>query len=629
MRKRTLAILGVVALLAAVLAASGAPVAAQDGIAKKAAKGLLQIPRIHTTKGFDREAPALSGALVEAAKEALRNEQDEESGERERSTLGVAGRSLGCSARNSAERNVRVNQDCTFRRQAEEIIKVNPANSKNLIAGTNDSRIGFNHCGFDFSVDGGKSWGDGIPPFFQRINSPPAGHTIRGGGGTFHTYDAASDPALAFDSQGRAFYSCVLFDVFSDASALLVTSSPEGAGGSFYNNVPASGRRFVVVEDNNPGIFHDKEFITADAFPTSPNRDNVYVTWTVFFFECPLGVGYCQSPIFGAMSTDHAQTWSRPELISGTSETLCFFGNFFNPALNPHACNFDQGSDPIVLPNGDLVLVFNNGNTAADNPNNQQLSVRCRPTGSSTAGTAHLNCGAPSKVGDDVVVDTPLCDFGRGPEQCIPGAFIRTNDFPRLAVNRATGHLFAAWQDFRSDRELDIQLAMSTDGGSTWKGAKAPVNPDQGRDHYMPAIDVVANDDDGDGDHVAVSYFRTDQVPNEAALAQSVVFTPGVQPGVQAEPSDYFLAGGRRLGTPFADKRVARPFPPPDGIQAGFNGDYSGLVVVGDTAHPIWSDTRNLAVAGQSVVHDEDVFTDALEVPDNRGDEEEDKDHND
>lgn len=145
----------------------------------------------------------------------------------------------------------------------------------------------------------------------------------------------------------------------------------------------------------------------------------------------------------------------------------------------------------------------------------------------------------------------------------------------------------------------------------------------------MPAIDVVANDDDGDGDHVAVSYFRTDQVPNEAALAQSVVFTPGVQPGVQAEPSDYFLAGGRRLGTPFADKRVARPFPPPDGIQAGFNGDYSGLVVVGDTAHPIWSDTRNLAVAGQSVVHDEDVFTDALEVPDNRGDEEEDKDHND
>jgi hypothetical protein len=59
--------------------------------------------------------------------------------------------------------------------------------------------------------------------------------------------------------------------------------------------------------------------------------------------------------------------------------------------------------------------------------------------------------------------------------------------------------------------------------------------------------------------------------------------------------------------------------PAPDGNQAGFNGDYSGLVVVGTEGHPMWSDTRNKVPApagNQGATHDEDVFTILLEVPD-------------
>lgn len=56
--------------------------------------------------------------------------------------------------------NTRVNQDCSLRRQAEETILINPTNENNIIAGQNDSRIGFNHCGYDWSFDGGKRWGD-------------------------------------------------------------------------------------------------------------------------------------------------------------------------------------------------------------------------------------------------------------------------------------------------------------------------------------------------------------------------------------------------------------------------------------------------------------------------------------
>jgi len=68
------------------------------------------------------------------------------------------------------------------------------------------------------------------------------------------------------------------------------------------------------------------------------------------------------------------------------------------------------------------VVIFNNGNTPAGNPNGQQLGVVCHPTGNSANGTAHLNCAEPTKVGDDIITGEPQCDFGRGPEECIPGA---------------------------------------------------------------------------------------------------------------------------------------------------------------------------------------------------------------
>jgi len=103
-------------------------------------------------------------------------------------------------------------------------------------------------------------------------------------------------------------------------------------------------------------------------------------------------------------------------------------------------------------------VIFTNGNTPANNPNGQQLAVVCHPSGTSPEGTAKLNCDSPVKVGTTSWQVSPQCDFGRGPEECIPGAFIRTNDFPRLTVNPVNGHLFATWQDYRN-QEFDIQLA--------------------------------------------------------------------------------------------------------------------------------------------------------------------------
>lgn len=288
------------------------------------------------------------------------------------------------------------------------------------------------------------------------------------------------------------------------------------------------------------------------------------------------------------------------------------------PRACPMRATLTRGSNPIVLPNADVVVVFNNGNTAANNQNSRQLAVHCSPSGSSPNGTAHLNCGAPNKVGDDITVGEPLCDFGRGPEQCVPGPWIRTNDFPRIAINRENGYLFAVWQDY-PNQEYDIQLAGSTDGGLTW-GPTSTINPGMDLDHYFPAVDVVANQAQGD-DHVGSSYFRSQRVPNENNTPAGG-FAPG-QPGVQQANSDYVLAGGRTSFLPRSfDFDVISPvFPPPDGIQAGSNGDYSGLTIVDENAHLIWSDTRNADpfAPADGVMHDEDVFTTTHSIPNGSG----------
>jgi hypothetical protein len=126
-------------------------------------------------------------------------------------------------------------------------------------------------------------------------------------------------------------------------------------------------------------------------------------------------------------------------------------------------------------------------------------------------------------------------------------------------------------------------------------------------------------------------------VPNESAPGHGFfggsIFAPcnpdGSTPtgadlcaGVAEQNSDYVLAGGTGGNTPYAFRLLSPVFPPPDGAQAGFNGDYTGLTVNrGVQAHPIWSDTRNADpyTPDNGVVNDEDVFTASVGLPHGTG----------
>ncbi len=76
------------------------------------------------------------------------------------------------------------------------------------------------------------------------------------------------------------------------------------------------------------------------------------------------------------------------------------------------------------------------------------------------------------------------------------------------------------------------------------------------------------------------------------------------------------MGTGMRLSTPYTIQRVAFGFPPPDGNQAGFNGDYTGIAVSGGFAYPIWSDTRNNAQGLEpGTGHDEDISIHRIGLP--------------
>lgn len=560
------------------------------GISYQAARGNLH-PHLVRFGHVLRPMPMLSAGTRVSAVQAYQAQHQALSG-----TTLPARVSLGCGNRTSAG-DARVNQDCGVQRQAEEDIAYNPLHPKNLIAGQNDSSIGWNHCGFDYSLDSGRSWGSGIPPFYQRLNHPPRGHTIAGGHGSGHTYDAASDPSVAFDAQGNAYFSCVLFDVNGNANGLLVTRSPAAAKGSFYNTVPAGSPHYVVVEDNKAAASVDKEFITTDTFSRSPYRDTVYVTWTEFISSPNCRGGVCFSSIYFSRSRDHGLTWSKPTEISGSSRALCFGGNAFDPRRSPHACDFDQGSQSMVLPNGNIVVVFNNGNTRNNNPNLQQLAVISRNGGTSWS--------SPVFVGRDIITHEPNCNFGEGPEECVPGSYVRVDDFPRATLDRSNGRLYAVWNDYR-DHRFDIRLSESTNGGRIWRERPHPIESLH-KDAYMADIGVSATNHD-----VAVGFYTTGRVHKERN--HKGVFKPGTG-GVDARTSTFRLAVSRRGRASFTVSSISPRFRPPNGIQIGFNGDYSGITVIGNVAHPIWSDTRNHYRAHGKSVNDEDIFTTTRTLP--------------
>src|SRR2546428_219177 len=117
MGKRILACMALLGLVTALVVSIPITASAKDSSLKRAAKGELRSAKVGTGSA-QKDAPFFSAGILAAAAEALDNGEraDNLSGA---GTFAIGGTTLGCGQRNTAA-NVRVNQDCTFRRQPEK-----------------------------------------------------------------------------------------------------------------------------------------------------------------------------------------------------------------------------------------------------------------------------------------------------------------------------------------------------------------------------------------------------------------------------------------------------------------------------------------------------------------------------
>ena len=482
--------------------------------------------------------------------------------------------------------NVRVNQDCSLRRQAEEVIAINPTNSQNLIAGQNDSRIGFNHCGYDFSFNGGRTWGDQLPPFYQFLNHDGV------------TFDACSDPTATFDAVGNAYVGGVLFEINYADSAFLVEKSNAPIGGAFYHTPKAGTFQLyldnppgVVANDNNPNIFNDKEFIVADSHPSSPHANNVYATWTRFNAATGAGVG-ADSPIYFSQSSDGGFTWSAGVEISGANATAC---TAFSGESNANACDQDQGSHPIVGADGTIYVAFGNGNTPTAGVN-QHLIVSCSANCDSAS-----SWSAPVKIGDDFGTQpvgpnsTTGCPSGRA---CLPPNGYRLDDFVEGSVSvDDSGNLYFVWADFRNGGgtctgsagtatppcDNDVFYAFSTDHGASWSAAinVTPASTFGPSAQWMPWSTVTA-----DGRKLFIAYYDRSYNGCESSGCNDITLATVSSAATKNQSFAY-----TRVTTSSMPNLVVANNP----AQAGFLGDY--MWVAADDrgrANVVWADTRGL-----------------------------------
>jgi len=565
-----------IAVVAAALLGTTALTGLIGGTAQAVNPNLVKSSHGHMTNG--KALPHVSGGSEVTFDEERATSADAQAGASADLPPDVTVSALGCANRGSLA-NPRVNQDCTARRQAEEQVAVNPLDPTNVIAGQNDSRIGFNKCGFDYSLDQGKTFGDGLPPFFQHLNP-----------GTGHTYDAASDPNVTFNGAGVAWYSCVVFDVNSNASGLLAVPSTPLLKGSAYANVEAGASKFVVAETNDGHTFFDKQFMAGD--PRRGER-SVYVTFTKFVSDQKCSTGnnpgaYCSSEIFYSKWSAATQSWSAIANVSGTS-ALCSGGNTFDKKAAANACNFDQGSMPVVNPaDGSVFVVWNNGNTPT--LVNQTLGRKINTDGT---------MGSVVKVGVDDERNLALCDFGRGPEECVKSLNVRTNDFPAIAVDpNKANHLVSVWQDSRHSAPgagtYNLVVSDSTNGGATWSdisGGGTVLDGAPGESLSQPSVAVTRTGT------TAVSFYRTNPFTGTAVGGGTFGY------GLRARPTVGPFGGYQRLSD-----GQDYPSPEANASQAGFLGDYSSIAAStaprSNLVHAVWSDTRNISSVGP----DEDIF---------------------
>jgi len=289
--------------------------------------------------------------------------------------------------------------------QDETSIAHNPANTQRVVAVFHDLYLRFVDCGYAYSNDGASTW---------THNHRIPGTDVEANCG---------DPVVAFDTQGNAYYSYLWGDFSFFKISVGVSKSVDGG-------VSWGAPKVVMQDPDGMGFrMYDKEWIEVDTWPSSPNKDTIYLTAT--FFNV-----FGNGEIVFTRSTDGGSTYSPPVTVS-----------------DPAPGTTDQLSMPAPAPDGDVYVVWldlgGDGFGGTDT-----VKIRRGFDGGTSWGPVRTiqSIKGLRNIGESRAASNPSICVAPKP----PGS--NPNDY----------NIYVAYAAIGSDGEPEIRLAVSQDKGSSW-----------------------------------------------------------------------------------------------------------------------------------------------------------------
>jgi hypothetical protein len=426
--------------------------------------------------------------------------------------------------------------------EVEPFVDVNLANDDNLVGAWQQDRWsngGSTGQMSAFSTDGGQNWT--IPPISAAPNTGQAKFSRCTGGNAANggDFERATDPWVSFSPNGVAQQISLGINDSNVANAVIASRSDDG-GANWDDPV-------VIKFDDQANFFNDKETITANPH----NEDFVYATWQRIV---------APSINASARAGERAAAFRSIAWFARSDDNGVTYDTV-KPVLNPGNLNQTIGNQIVVLPNGDLVMVFNFIRNTRDVKKRGFTAEVIRSTDNGDTWSS------------PIVIDRMFPAGVTDPED---GHGVRTGDLiPEIAVDNNTGSLYVVWQDSRFTGREQVALSKSEDGGLTW-GPTRRVSTVGGTNQAFTPMVRVADDGDADTDGtVAVTYydFRNDSAASPGLTTNTWIIR-------STNGGDTFPpANEEAVGDPY-DMRQA-----PD-ARGYFVGDYEGLDWAGGGLKP-------------------------------------------
>jgi hypothetical protein len=126
------------------------------------------------------------------------------------------------------------------------------------------------------------------------------------------THVRGGDPSLAFDSQGRLFWSYLsvpLGDNLEWSGIEIMVAQCDPTTGAILGGYPVNVSQAIGLNPEEGD--DDKQWLAADFHASSPFADRLYLAWTRFLPASPW------TQVLTTHSTDQGMTWSSPALELG------------------------------------------------------------------------------------------------------------------------------------------------------------------------------------------------------------------------------------------------------------------------------------------------------------------------